>query len=532
MKRFISLLAIYGVFSAGVGMVAFLLEGRLTSLGKIHFLVAFILIGVFIFSNIKNILKTFGSRTARFGALVSVYVFIVIGVVFVVNVVGALTSLQIADLTESGLFTLAPQTRKVLDSLDEPLNMYAFYNGGRAGMESVRQVDRLLRTFAGYNRKVKLEAVDPFIDPLRAEKYGVTQNGTLILEYKGKTSKINTITEENITNALIRMLDDRQKIACFITNHGEYPIEGNPANEINGLALLKKLLERKDYQVRAIDLSAMSEAPADCTVILSVGPKLPFSGGELVLLDEFLQLGGRTFFGVDAGVQSNLEPLLARWGIILANDVVMEKVVEGELGGTGGFKPTTVKASLSLTVTDYKRNYPITQDLTHIHPTQFLGVRSVAPAQLTTPELKVVPLLWSKKDSWAETDVKTAMELGEALMEPDKGDKAGPVAISAVSSLIVPGGYSRQARMAVIGNAQWLTNRFLNEANNYNSDLILNMLGWLAGLEQYVGIAPKASEAKHLFLRREQSRQIFNFTVIFIPELLLLIGAGVWWMRR
>ncbi len=106
------------------------------------------------------------------------------------------------------------------------------------------------------------------------------------------------------------------------------------------------------------------------------------------------------------------------------------------------------------------------------------------------------------------------------------------MAISAVSSLIVPGGYSRQARMAVVGNAQWLTNRFLNEANNYNSDLILNMLGWLAGLEQYVGIAPKASEAKHLFLRREQSRQIFNFTVIFIPELLLLIGAGVWWMRR
>lgn len=532
MKRVISLFAIYGIFSAGVGMVAFLLEGRLTNLGKFHFLLALILIGLFVLFNIKTIFKTFGSRTARFGALVSAYVFIVIGAVFVVNVAGALTSVQIADLTESGLFTLASQTRKVLDSLEEPLKMYAFYNGGRRGLENARQVERLLRTFAGYNRKVQLDAVDPFIDPLTAEKYGVTQNGTLIIEYKGKTSKINTITEENITNALIRMLDDRQKIACFITNHGEYAIEGNSANEVHGLALLKKLLERKDYQVKTIDLSTMSETPAECTVVLSVGPKLPFSSGELVLLDEFLQLGGRTFFGVDAGAQSNLEPLLARWGIILGDDVVMEKVVEGELGGSSGFRPTTVKASLSVTVTDYKRNYPITQDLTHIHPTQFLLARSVAPASLTTPELKVVPLLWSKKDSWAEMDVKSAMEVGESLMETDKGDKAGPIAISAVSSLIVPGGYSRQARMAVIGNAQWLTNRLLNEANNYNSDLILNMIGWLVGMEQYVGIAPKASEAKHLFLRREQSRQVFNFTVIFIPEILLLIGAGVWWIRR
>jgi ABC-type uncharacterized transport system involved in gliding motility auxiliary subunit len=95
-------------------------------------------------------------------------------------------------------------------------------------------------------------------------------------------------------------------------------------------------------------------------------------------------------------------------------------------------------------------------------------------------------------------------------------------------------GLSSQARLVVVGNAQWLTNRFFNykKPQNFNSDLMLNMVGWLAGLEKLLRIGSPYSEARNLKIFPPQKRMLFNITVILIPELMLLLGAFVWWIRR
>jgi len=538
MKRIAAFLAIMGMFLAGVGMVAFLVEGRLTNLSKAHFLLAIIGIILFVLSRAEGIVKTLKSRSAQYGALASAYVLVVVAIILVVNVMGAVTSVQLVDLTANSLYTLAPQTHKVLDALQDNIVFMPFFNGGRSGMESVRPVNRLLHTFASASRKIKLEPADPLTDPLMAEKYSITQDGSLVLLYKGRSSKVNTITEENVTNALIRLLDDRPKVACFTTGHGEPSLSGDDSAQIYGLGRLRELLEKKEYQVKEVDLQGQTEAQPECTVILVAGPRSPLSEGELILLDQFLRLGGRVFAAVDAGVQSGLEPLLVRWGVQLGNSIILEKVVEGRLGGQAGFQPTDVKASLELTVTDYNQGYTITQDLSNVHPTKYFAARNVEPIQMATGEFKVVPLMKTKKDSWISYNVAAAMSRNYGRMNPAAGDRAGPAILAVASSMVTQSsmeplqGFSRQARLVVVGDAQWLTNRFFSETTGYNSDLMLNMVGWLAGFEQFLAIAPRSSPARSVNLNPEQKQLVFNGTVVFIPELLLLLGAFVWWMRR
>ena len=124
------------------------------------------------------------------------------------------------------------------------------------------------------------------------------------------------------------------------------------------------------------------------------------------------------------------------------------------------------------------------------------------------------------------------------MLELNKGDRAGPAIIAMASSMTLQSpseplrGYSMQARLVAVGNAQWLTNRLFVESHNFNTDLMLNMLGWLAGMEQFIAIGVRSDSAKHLYLRVEQRRNIFYVAVVFLPELLLLIGALVWWVRR
>src|SRR5690606_25841645 len=67
------------------------------------------------------------------------------------------------DLTENSLYTLAPGTRSLLGSIEEPINLYFFFSD-----ESTRAFP-LLRTYAGRVRET-------------LEEFAAASNGKLILQ--------------------------------------------------------------------------------------------------------------------------------------------------------------------------------------------------------------------------------------------------------------------------------------------------------------------------------------------------------------
>ena len=123
-------------------------------------------------------------------------------------------------------------------------------------------------------------------------------------------------------------------------------------------------------------------------------------------------------------------------------------------------------------------------------------------------------------------------------MNPGEGDEPGPLPLAAAASYVTQSaaeplkGYSRQARIVAVGNAAWLENIMLDETRNYNTELALHVFDWLTGMEEFLALGARTTTARSLFLRYRQKKLLFNITVILLPELMLILGVFVWWIRR
>jgi len=536
MKRLVSFAGLSGVLIGFIGMAITLFSGRVSDIAFWHFIVAGLLVAIYSASRMPALVSMLRSRQARLGAFVSVYTLVVIAIMVAINVIGAFTNTRLGDFTEKKLFSLSSQTRKVLGSLDKDLYLRAFFQGGRSGLAENREVNSLLRSLDTFSQKVHLVVIDPEKDVPTADKYQVHQNGTLVIEYNDQTQKISIITEETIVNALIKLLDQRVKTVCFSKAHGEPAVSGQGAEGFNGMGKLKSLLERKNYNVTQVDLGSAAEVPPECTVLAIAGPTTPVSTAEMALVDNYLQLGGRVLVAQDAGADASINGLLERWGVELNNDIVLESLVEGTFSAGKEFMPTRMGVSINVNVTGYNRNHPITQDLSVNNPTQFIKVRSVVEAP--NDKLRATMLLFSKEDSWGEVRVNEVLAGERAVLNPRDGDLPGSLPIAAAVSFNTQlateslKGYSKQARLVVVGDSSWLQNILFDETRNFNPDLALNMIGWLAGLEEFLAIGSQSSGARSLYLRYEQKVVLLDTTVILMPEIFLLLGLMAWWIRR
>ena len=536
MKRVLNFTGIAGIFIGLVAMTLTLFKGNVSEIAFWHYNVSGILLGIYLISLAPGFFRLLKSRQARTGAMVSLFTLVVIAVVVLINFMGLLTNYQVADLTEKGVYSLSGESKKVLASMEKDLNMYVFFAGGREGLRAVRDIDRLLKTFETSSPKIKIKIIDPEVEVVTAEQFKIYQDGTMVLEYNKKRKKINTITESNVTNSLMQLLDERPKKVCFTTGHGERSIEGEAAYKLDGLGKLKKLIEDKNYTAGTIELATTEQIPAECTVVAITGPVTPISTPELVIVESYLRQGGRVLVAQDAGVASGINNLVKKWGIKYNDNVVLEKVFEG-IFSDSGFTRSKMKISANLTITDYGRSNPAVRDLSVKHPVFMTKARSLSKVE-TRQEIKVSELFKSKKESWGENRVNEALSLGRAVLSPRDGDTPGPLTLGMAATMITQQtgtsltGYSRQARLVVVGNSMWLQNVLLDESRNFNGELAINIIGWLAGMEEFLAIGAKSASAKSMYLSYRQKKNLFNATMVFLPEFFLFLGLLVWWMRR
>ena len=85
------------------------------------------------------------------------------------------------------------------------------------------------------------------------------------------------------------------------------------------------------------------------------------------------------------------------------------------------------------------------------------------------------------------------------------------------------------ATRPIFGDTSFLTNQYLRQL--YNDALGQSVIGWLAGEEELISIAPRVVRASRAMLDENQMRTIFYLSVLVLPELILLCGIAVWWRR-
>ena len=422
------------------------------------------------------------------------------------------------DLTETGMFSLADQTVKVLDGLERGVAVHAFFQNPDEGLQD------LLTEYRLSSRNFSFDFIDPDRQPDIAKSFDVTQYGTVVVECGPRVETLRDVTEEKLTNAILKVSRDEKKVVYFLEGHGERDIENI---ERDGYNAAKQALESENYDVSKTMIAREGAVPADCAVLIVVSPHAGMLGEEINKITSYLEGGGSAFFMLDPSSGAGLEEFLASGGIDLGNNVIVDVSGMGRLYGAGPTIPL---------VTDYK-THAITRGFSEM--TFFPLARSVTPGRQQEEGVELETILSSSPRSWAETEIeKKPLELNEDV------DLKGPVSIAVAltkeleqESREDSSGagdatevLSKHARMVVIGDADFACNSYLSVSGN--RDLFLNVVNWLAEEEDMISIRPMEKTDRRISMTKAQSRNVFYLTVIAIPLLVIAVGMVVWIKRK
>jgi ABC-type uncharacterized transport system involved in gliding motility auxiliary subunit len=221
-------------------------------------------------ANYKQILQTLGKRSTKYFTNYVVSVLLVLALVAGLNFFGQRHAKRF-DMTASGRYTLAPQTTQILGKLTKDLEVKAFFPGA-----TYPPLKELLTQYRGASRYVRFEFIDAEKSPELARQYdvksyGTYQNiltgsqlkfGTVVLVYGDRKEKIEKkqqeVSEEDLTNAIIKVQRTETKKVYFVQGHGEK----DPAEtEREGYAVAKQALENQSFVVDTYNVAAKNEIP-------------------------------------------------------------------------------------------------------------------------------------------------------------------------------------------------------------------------------------------------------------------------------
>jgi ABC-type uncharacterized transport system involved in gliding motility auxiliary subunit len=511
-SRVLTVLGVVLLVSTGVSFVLF--ESRLLALVKLALAVAAVAGGVAL-SERGGLRHFFTGRALHFGFFTAISAVLLVGLLAVANWAAYRRPVSL-DLTRNRIWSLSDDTVRLVGKLDRDVDVLAFY--GPAD-EDYRAARALLDQYAARSPRFRARLVDPVAAPELLRQHGVTAGQPrLVLSAGGRTEKAAAPTEEELTNALVRLTRAGVRKVYFTEGHGEPPLRGEAAD---GLSSAVAALEGQGYAVAAAALLRDGEVPPDAAALLVVGPRKPLLAGEVAAVRRYLARGGRLAVLAEPETSSGLEPVLAEAGMELDDDLVLDPSPAAQAMGGNASTPVVQPA----------REHPVTRALAEAQLSLLLETARSLSA-LTGPggERPAHPLLLTSATAWGETDLAGLRDPARGAQRGD-GEKGGPMPVALAAALPAPAGEGKlRARVVAVGDADFVANRLAGALGN--REFFLNAVGWLTEQEDRITIRARARDAAVVFLDQGQALTLAVVSVDVVPVLLLGIGLAIWLVRR
>jgi ABC-type uncharacterized transport system involved in gliding motility auxiliary subunit len=458
--------------------------------------------------------KALQTRSAAYGLNSAITVLLVIAIVGVLDFLTSRYPYKI-DLTKNKIHTLSDQTKKVVKGLQTPVKATLF-----AKLSQREQVRPLLENYKALSTKFELEFVDPDREPTRTKEAGIKKYGTLHLQMGTRESNIDDLTEEKLTNALIKLVRDKVPALCAIVGHGERSFS---STEADGYASMKKSLTDQSYEVKDVNLLQEGKLPESCNGIVIIGPTKSFFPPEIKALSNYLSNGGRAIVALDINVKGGefapeLLALLKDWYVKADQSMIID-TVSRQFG---------VDASAPV-VASYSKTSPITKDFQLQNVTVFPFLRPLEILPGAPASLKPEAIAMTTPNSLQVTDLKQIAS-GAVAVDPSK-TKAGPFnAVITVEGKQKDSKAARDTRIVVLGSSNLANNNWSRYASN--SDFFLNSVGWIMEDESMISIRAKDEGPSIIEISQKQGVMIGFLTIGLIPALIAAAGIIVWAMRK
>lgn len=406
------------------------------------------------------------------------------------------------DLTQNRRYSLSPASVAAIERLKEPVTVTAYASERGNVRQAVREV---VARYQEHKSDIKLEFVDPDIDPERVRAAGVQYEGELVLSYGQARENVppTALTEENLTNAFTRLGHRGERWLVFLSGHGER----SPDRQANfDLSTWAAQLQKRGFKTRSLALGENPTIPENTTAIVIASPRTRLLAGEVKAIQAYITRGGNVLWLTDPAPLNGLEPVAEALGIELQPGTIVDPTSEALTGNAAAV------------VVQRYGSHPIVRDFSEM--TVFPNATGLA---LRPPEgWKSQVLLDTRDNAWSETGALTG------TIQFDKGkDIPGPINFGVGLTRTLE---NREQRIVVIGDGDFLSNTII--ANGGNLELGMSIANWLSRDDAYVNIPVRTAHDRHLELSRGAQLTIAVGFLFVLPLALVASGITIWWRRR
>lgn len=416
-----------------------------------------------------------------------------------------------ADWTRDGRNTLSLDSRNLLDKMPDAIHITAFATDSNAVRGHIRD---LVARYQRHKPGVDLQFINPDAEPERVRDLGITLDGELLVAYQGRSEKIQSLSEQSITNALLRIAGQKQRKVAFLSGHGERDPEGQANHDYLQFG---RQLAQKGIEVTHLNLAETPTIPADTNLLVIADPRVSLLPGEVHLLNNYVEQGGNLLWLAEPGDPAGLEPLAEALGIEFLPGVVVDA--------------TTQLLGISNPAFAIISSYPmhlVTREMSSLT----LFPQAVALEVNPPHDWSAEPLLTTLDRAWTEIGPIS----GTIKFDADSDERMGPLDIayaftrSRRSKDTHAEENSGEQRVVVVGDSDFLSNAYLGNAGN--SDFGLNLFNWLNHDDEFIAITTRTAGDTNLELSRFAQATIGLGFLFGLPVLLLASGVTIWWRRR
>lgn len=435
------------------------------------------------------------------------------------------------DISPSRDYSLSEMTVNNLRKLTKDVTITLIFTRDSDIMKDARTLAEEYRRVK--KNRIHIEEVDPARDIERAEQLKIQNgivlhgNGILVrandhnrfipeeeliingLEGDRERPSLDFRGEEAMTSAIISLVEGGvRKFYCVV---GKGTASGRDATP--SFAALTELGRQQNIETSALNLTDVTEIPADASGIVLLGSRYDLDEREMSMLKNYWQ-GKRAAMLVlldPNGETPRLRDFLAANGVTPRPD----RVLHAESTVTGPHKEFSVQ-------TVFLNSSPISRPFNAVAArlggqSQSLDVRGDTP-ELLAQHVAAIPIMDATDRFWATRDYLNELPvIGPADTKP-------PVHLAAsIERGFVSDERLRMdsSRMVVVGNAE-LLNPELRLA--VHQDFVSACLNWMLNREHVTGIPPKRKQIFRIELTEKQRKSIFQITALLLPGTALALG--------
>ncbi len=465
------------------------------------------------------------------------------------------------DYSSDHQYALSSQTKNVLASLPKPVHAIVYFST-EAGL--INDLNNLLREYNyAADSKFKIEAVDPYRNPARAQelkdKYKIQERDNIvILDYEGRNKFVEAADmvemetpdqmqsmmgaqpriksfkgEGAITGALMELVAGKPNRVYLVTGHGEAELK--PDN----FQAITELLKRQNIQTASVNLLNAGKVPEDARSLLIYGPKYDLSELEIKLIDEFWEKKGSALVFLNPYAKTpRLTEWLSKQGIVPEDDQVIGTAnfvsMNPDTGLPSFTKGTSTEAAF---VIPQPTASPVTKDLAG-DTGRFIGATQslvLDQEQARSNHLRLNLLIQAAEGFWGKVD--RSGDLSKAFYDPKK-DHDGTASPLVLAASAEKGGVEdprvkvEESRLIVVGNAELLGDNEYRQSQGVTGDFAINSLNWLLSHDESIGIPAKEKKTITVTLSPKQLSNIALIVVAGVPGLAALFGLCICFIRR